>query len=78
MEWLGYAAAVVIVPAVAVDAARNPGSWRELGLMIQDSCRYIWFYPNTVQLWATKLRRAYRHKPRHSTDPGFMSAWHLL
>ncbi len=77
MVWI--AGALFVVSGVAgIDAKRNPESWRELGLMIQDGCRYLWFYPQTVQVWMTKLKRAYRHKPRHATTFEFTSTWHLL
>jgi hypothetical protein len=83
MWWILVPVVLVSVGA-SIDASRNPDSWRDFGLMIQDACRYLWFYPRTVRLWATRLKRAYRHTPRHSltkqisTVPGYMRAWRLL
>ena len=77
MVWI--AGLLIIGGGVAgVDAKRNPESWRELGLMIQDGCRYLWFYPQTVRSWVTKLKKAYVYKPRHTTAFDFTSTWHLL
>lgn len=62
---------------IGVDMAKNPQSYRNIGLRISDGCRVLWF-------WPMHFRTARNYVPRHSlaerlnTEPDFMRAWHLL
>lgn len=76
MTILWAAVAVVATVLIGVDVAKNPQSYRNIGLRISDGCRVLWFYP-------MHLRVVRHYVPRHSlaermnTLPDFMRTWHL-
>ena len=76
MTTLWAAVGTLILTLIGVDVAKNPQSYRNIGLRISDGCRVLWF-------WPMHYRAARDNVPRHSlaerlnTKPDFMRTWHL-
>lgn len=72
--WAAIAAVTTVL--IGVDVAKNPQSYRNIGLRLSDGCRVLWF-------WPMHLRAVRGYVPRHSLaerlnmEPEFMRTWHL-
>lgn len=70
MIWL--IGSVIITSLIGVDVAKNPQSYRNIGLRFGDGCRHLWFWPGRL----AGAREYHGRHRRHDPLPSFMHSWH--
>lgn len=71
MIWFWMSMGIIVSSLIGVDVAKNPQSYRNVGLRIGDGCRHLWFWPG-------RLGDAHAYYGRHRRNdpvPSFMRHW---
>jgi hypothetical protein len=71
MIWLWVVIGFIVSVLIGVDVAKNPQSYRNLGLRLSDGCRSLWFWPGRLN---DTLGYHGRHR-RNDPLPDFMWCW---